>query len=124
MPLCDSKNISEGIRKGIERERKRVRRLWAKKSLMWIVPVCVVAIVALVLLIFGIVWYSQQRACYMVRLFPSLVTEIRIEDGQCNSDRFSMLDLSKYKNLKSVVIGNNNFYYASLELKSSLIHNE
>ena len=124
MPLCDSKNISEGIRKGIERERKWMRRLWAKKSLTWIVPVCVVAIVVLVLLIFGIVWYSQQRACYIVRLFPSLVTEIRIEDRQCNSDRFSMLVLSKYKNLKSVVIGNNNFYYASLELKSGLIHNE
>ena len=120
MPLCDSESISEGIRSGIERERKWVRRLWVTKNWTWIVPVCVVAIVVLVLLILGIVWYSQRRACYMVRLFPSLVTEIRIEDGQCNSDRFSMLDLSKYKNLKSVVIGNYSFYYASLELKSIL----
>ena len=95
-----------------------------KKNWKWAVPACVVAIVALVLLIIGIVWYSQRRACYAVHLFPSLVTEIHIEDGKCYYKWLTVLSLSKYKNLKSVVIGDNSFRYASLELKSVLIHGE
>ena len=81
------------------------------------------------------------------------MTEIRIGSGKCNNERFKVLDLSKYKNLKSVVIGygsykyvdeliiiglkdletiemdelneeSYNFWFASLELKSVLIHRE
>ena len=81
----------------------------------------------------------------MIHLLPFLVTKIRIGSGKCNSERFQVLDLSQYKNLKSVVIGDasykhvkelkmigfsklesveigmSNFLYASLELKSILI---
>ena len=87
-----------------------------KKNWIWAVPVCVGAIVALVLLIIGIVWYSQRRACYAVHLFPSLVTEIRIGSGKCNSEEFRVLDLSQYKNLKSVVIEDDSYEFVE-ELK-------
>ena len=95
-----------------------------KKNWKWFVPACAGAIVALVLLIISIVWYAQRRVCYLVHLFPSLVTKIRIEGGKCNNEEFTVLDLSVFKNLKSVEIGDNSFKYASLELKSILIHRE
>ena len=76
------------------------------------------------------------------------MTKIRIGSGKCNYKWLTVLSLSQYKNLKSVVIGNgsykyveelkltglselesveigaNSFAYASLELKSILIHSE
>ena len=145
MPLL--KEVPMEVKEGKKREKEWVRRLWMKKNWMWIVLACVGAIVALVLLIIGIVWYAQRRACYAVHLFPSLVTKIRIGSGKCNYKWLTVLSLSQYKNLKSVVIGDasykhvnelkltglselesveigaNNFEYASLEL-SILIHSE
>ena len=112
------------MKEGKKREKEWVRQLWMKKNWIWAVPVCIGVIVALVLLIIGIVWYAQRRACYAVHLFPSLVTKIRIGSGKCYYKWLTVLSLSKYKNLKSVVIGDNSFYYASLELKSILIHCE
>ena len=52
------------------------------------------------------------------------MTEIRIGSGKCNNERFKVLDLSRFKNLESVVIGSGSFYWSSLELKSILIHIE
>ena len=76
------------------------------------------------------------------------MTEIRIGNGKCNCEEFLVLDLSVFKNLKSVVIGyasyrhvnelkinglkklesveigESDFADASLELKSILIHSE
>ena len=87
-----------------------------KKNWMWAVPVCVVAIVALVLLIIGIVWYSQRGVCHLVPFFPSLVTKIRIGSEECNYEEFGVMDLSGYKNLKSVVIGYSSYKHVN-ELK-------
>ena len=146
MPLLNE--VPREVKEGKKREKEWVRRLWVKKNWMWAVPACVVAIVALVLLIIGIAWYSQRRVCYLVHLFPSLVTKIRIGNGKCNYKWLTVLSLSQYKNLKSVVIGDgsykcvsqlkltglselesmeigmSNFLYASLELKSILIHSQ
>ena len=44
------------------------------------------------------------------------MTEIRIESGKCNSEKYRVLDLSVFKNLKSVVIGDGSYVYVS-ELK-------
>ena len=136
------------MKRGLGREWMWVRWLWVEKNWKWAVPACVVAIVALVLLIIGIVWYAQRRPCYCSHLLPLLVTEIRIGSEECNSEEFGVMDLSRYKNLKSVVIGDasykyvdelkliglselesveigmSSFEYASLELKSVLIHSE
>ena len=90
-----------------------------KKNWMWFVPACVGAIVALtllVLLIIGIVWYSQRRPCYFAHLLPFLVTEIRIGSGECIIEEFPVLDLSRFKNLKSVFIGDGSYKHVD-ELK-------
>ena len=87
-----------------------------KKNWKWAVPACVVAIVALVLVIIGVIALSRRRACYLVHIRPETVTEIRIGSGECNSKWLAMFDLSKYTNLKSVVIGDDSYMYVS-ELK-------
>ena len=68
------------------------------------------------LLIVSIVSYSQRRACYLVHSRPETVTEIRIGSGECNSKWLAMFDLSKYTNLKSVVIGDDSYEFVE-ELK-------
>ena len=50
----------------------------------------------------------------MVHLFPSLVTKIRIGSGKCNNEKYTVLDLSAFKNLKSVVIGDGSFMYVKV----------
>ena len=123
MPLL--KEVPREVKEGKKREKEWVRQLWMKKNWIWAVPACVGAIVGLVLLIIGIVWYAQRRACYVIHFFPSLVTEISIEGGKCNSEEFTLLDLSVFKNLKSLVIGGDSYKCVSqLELKSILIHSE
>ena len=61
-------------------------------------------------------WYSQRGVCHLVPFFPSLVTEIRIGSEECNYEEFGVMDLSRYKNLKSVVIGDASYKYVN-ELK-------
>ena len=146
MPLLNE--VPREVKRGLGREWMWVRWLWVKKNWKCIVLACVGVIVALVLLIIGIVWYSQRRPCYFAHLLPFLVAEIRIGNGKCNCEEFLVLDLSVFKNLKSVVIGyssyrhvnelkinglkklesveigESDFAYASLELKSIRIHSE
>ena len=44
---------------------------------------------------------------------PETVTEIRIGSGECNSEEFRVMDLSVFKNLKSVVIGDGSYMYVN-----------
>ena len=114
MPLL--KEAPREVEEGKKREKEWVRKMWMKKNWKWFVPACVGAIVVLallVLLIVGIVWYSQRRPCYFAHLLPSLVTEIRIGSGECNSEEFPVLDLSRFKNLRSVVIGDGSYKYVN-----------
>ena len=52
----------------------------------------------------------------MAHIRPETVTEIRIGSGECNSKWLTVLSLSQYKNLKSVVIGYGSYQYVN-ELK-------
>ena len=45
----------------------------------------------------------------MAHIRPETVTEIRIGSGECNSEKYTVLDLSKFKNLKTVVIGDGSY---------------
>ena len=107
MPLL--KEVPREVKRGLRIERKRVRRLWVKKNWKWFVPACVGAIVALVLVIIGVIALSRRRACYLVHIRPETVTEILIGSEECNYEEFGVMDLSKFKNLKSVVIGDECF---------------
>ena len=44
------------------------------------------------------------------------MTEIRVESGKCNGKKYTVLDLSGFKNLKSMVIGDDSYRYVT-ELK-------
>ena len=110
MPLL--KEVPREVKEGKKRERRWVRRLWVKKNWKWAVPACVGAIVVfalLVLLIVSIVSYSQRRACYLVHNRPETATEILIGSGECNNEKYRVLDLSVFKNLKSMVIGDGSY---------------
>ena len=118
MPLL--KEVPREVKRGLGRERRRIQRKWVKKNWKWAVPTCVGAIVAVALLvlpIISIVSYSQRRACYLVHNRPETATEILIGSGECNNEKYRVLDLSVFKNLKSVVIGDGSYKYVSqLEL--------
>ena len=111
MPLLNE--VPKEMKRGLGREWMWVRWLWVKKNWKCIVLACVGTIVALVLLIIGIVWYSQRGVCHLVPFFPSLVTKIHIDSKECNYEEFGVMDLSRYKNLKSVVIGDASYKYVN-----------
>ena len=118
MPLL--KEVPREVKEGKKREKEWVRQLWVKKNWMWILLGCVGAIVVLVFLVLyleRVLDSNTNSACYVKRLFPSLVTDISIDSGKCSNDGITILDLSQYKNLKSVVVGDESFMYASLVLK-------
>ena len=52
------------------------------------------------------------------------VTDLVIGDYVCLYMNVTAFDLSVYPNLETLTIGDYSFYYASLELKSILIHKE
>ena len=52
------------------------------------------------------------------------VTDLVIGDYACLYMNVTVFDLSVYPRLETLTIGDCSFYYASLELKSILIHSE
>ena len=57
-------------------------------------------------MIICLIAHLQRKACYLIHNYPEEVTEIRVDDKECNSVFLGTLDFSQYKNLKRVVIGN------------------
>ena len=125
--------------------------IWVGKNWKWFVPTLVVVTMALVFGIIGIVSLIQKR--YTVRILKKCVgsevstdmTELIVPDGKCGNPW--MLDFGSFKKLRRLSIGDDcyrdvmkvkfgglkslesiaigyNFLFASLELKSILIHNE
>ena len=136
------------MKKGLGRDGL-LSKIWMKKNWKWVLLGCSVLIVLLVFVIISMTTQMQQRACFFVYDQPERVTEIRVESGKCNSKKNTVLDLSGFKNLKSVVIGDDSYRYVnelkfgglknlksieigdycfydapSLELQSILIHRE
>ena len=70
-------------------------------------PVCVGAIIAILLFLIW-VFHNSPSAC-LVRSHPETVGEIRVESGKCNNAQVNALDLSQYKSLKRIVIGDDAF---------------
>ena len=125
--------------------------IWVGKNWKWFVPTLVVVTMALVFGIIGIVSLIQKR--YTVRILKKCVgsevstdmTELIVPDGKCGNPW--MLDFGSFKKLRRLSIGDDcyrdvmkvkfgglkslesiaigyNFLFASLELKSILIHRE
>ena len=52
------------------------------------------------------------------------VTDLVVGNGVCSFANVTSFDLSLYPRLETLTVGDNSFRYASLELKSILIHSE
>ena len=105
MPLL--KEVPKEVKRGLGRERRRIQRKWVKKNWKWIVPACVGTIIAILLFLIW-VFHNSPSAC-LVRSHPEIVGEIRVENGKCNNAQVNALDLSQYKSLKRIVIGDDAF---------------
>ena len=93
-----------------------ISMMWMKKNWKWVLLGCAVVIILFVLVIISMITQMQQKACFFVYDQPERVTEIRVESEKCNSKKYTVLDLSVFKNLKSVVIGDDSYRYVT-ELK-------
>ena len=73
------------------------------------------------LVIDNYVCLSAGLTVFDLSVYPRLKT-LRI--GNSGFSQIGLLNITGLSNLESVEIGSNNFRYASLELKSILIHSE
>ena len=80
-----------------------------------IIGLCVVFLAVYwgIILVNGIKKYITLRACYVINYNPEDVTEIVIGDGRCWVNYISSFDVSRYKNVKRIEIGYDNFEYVS-----------
>ena len=145
------KRVPKEMKKGMRRRRDYERIIWVGKNWKWFVPTLVVVTMGLVFGILGIVSLIQKR--HTVRILRKCVgpevstdmTELIVPDGKCGNPwvldfgsfkKLRRLSIGDYcfesvmkvkfgglKDLESIAIGYN-FLFASLELKSILIHNE
>ena len=68
--------------------------------------------------------YVSYEYCMMVLRGSNEVTDLVVGNGACQFPDVTAFDLSVYPRLGTLTIGDYSFYYASLELKSILIHSE
>ena len=106
------------MRKEVKKERRRVRREWYGKNWKWIVsyviPGLILAIVLCLVSIPFIVSKLQQstffhlKACVGISVTKGM-TKMVVPSNRCNSEKMSVLDLSLFPQLKSIVIGDDCF---------------
>ena len=125
-----------------------------KKNWKWILLGCVVALILLIVVLCIVSFihnhqtYFTLKKCLSEMEISEDMTELTVPGNRCNEEDITVLDFSRFTGLKkmeigngcfkrvrelklvglgeleSVVIGDDSFYYASLELKSILIHSE
>lgn len=81
-------------------------------------------LVAFVAIVAGILWgvYHNSHQCDIIRSINNALTELVIPDNQCVTT--TVFDISRFKQLKSIDIGRNNFKNVnSVVIKSTIIDN-
>ena len=68
--------------------------------------------------------YVSYEYCLDILRGSDEVTDLVVGNGVCSFANVTSFDLSVYPNLETLTIGSRSFFYASLELKSILIHCE
>ena len=68
--------------------------------------------------------YVSYEYCLNILRGSDGVTDLVVGNGACSFANVTSFDLSVYPNLETLTIGDYSFYWASLELKSILIHRE
>ena len=72
----------------------------------------------------GALMSSSYEYCMNILRGSDEITDLVIGDYVCPFSNVTVFDLSVYPNLETLTIGSYSFEYASLELKSILIHSE
>ena len=68
--------------------------------------------------------YVSYDYCMDILRGSDDMTDLVIGNGVCRFANVTSFDLSVYPNVETLTIGDYSFFYASLELKSILIHSE
>ena len=68
--------------------------------------------------------YVSYEYCLDILRGSDEVTDLVVGNGACSFANVTSFDLSVYPNVETLTIGDYSFFYASLELKSILIHSE
>ena len=68
--------------------------------------------------------YLSYEYCMSILRGSNEVTDLVVGNGACPFANVTAFDLSVYPRLERLTIGSCSFHYASLELKSTLIHSE
>ena len=114
MPLRE-RSLPSGMKLSVFRERVMRREEWLRGKKKWLVVGFVPLVLVIVLVMVLIEWMLKSNETYNLLKYCSggRVTrgssEIVIGDGECDGYVWSVLDMSVYRGLKRLKIGDNNF---------------
>ena len=114
MPLRE-RSLPSGMKLSVFRERVMRREEWLRGKKKWLVVGFVPLVLVIVLVLVLIEWMLKSNETYNLLKHCSggRVTrgssEIVIGDGECDGYVWSVLDMSVYRGLKRLKIGDNNF---------------
>ena len=110
------------MKKGVKKERRRVRREWCGKNWKWVVP-CIVTGLILAIVLYSIsisfiVSKLQQNTFLQLKLcvgssITKDMTELVVPSNRCNSRLSKTVDLSLFPQLKSIEIGDECFMHVN-----------
>ena len=118
-----SKDIEAGTQNALPFEKSSVSK--AKKSKRctgWVAPLCIIGCILVVVLLWWVisVILSSVEASKSLKMLQQCMndtslskttTSLIVPDDQCNGENFKLLDLSKLKNLATLVVGDRCFRY-------------
>ena len=114
MPLRE-RSLPSGMKMSVFRERVMRREKWLRGKKKWLVVGFVPLVLVIVLVLVLIEWMLKSNETYNLLKYCTggRVTrgssEIVIGDGECDGYVWSVLDMSVYRGLKRLEIGDNNF---------------
>ena len=114
MPLRE-RSLPSGMKLSVFRERVMRREKWLRGKKKWLVVGFVPLVLVIVLVMMLIEWMLKSNETYNLLKYCTggRVTrgssEIVIGDGECDGYVWSVLDMSVYRGLKRLKIGDNNF---------------
>ena len=107
------------MKQGVEREKRKKRQAFCRKNLKWFILVGVALAISLIILALWIVSYITDRTTLnLLKLclgdgISEDMTELNIPSERCNEPLIILLNLSLFKNLKKVTVGDEAMMYVN-----------
>ena len=107
------------MKQGTEREKRKKRQAFCRKNLKWFILVGVAVAISLIVLALWIVSYITDRTTLnLLKLclgdgISEDMTELNIPSERCNEPLIILLNLSLFKNLKKVTVGDEAMMYVN-----------